>query len=248
METISKENLNQRLLEVCITDPVDYESAEELLKQGAEPLGKVIDAYGEEGNLYTEIVSELFDNDRTRKDFYSITALFLRYGMDISKPAVPYDNGVAEIIIPLWYFAFFSNETVFQTLMLLLDNGLSPDDAAECWSHALFDFSLGESLDDPFVHNELYDYCKKVMLIASYPNILQNDEDLKRIIWYDKNDYDLIKFRQWDAFTYDIDTSHCQRHPEVYRSIITIIEKESEQPVWKFGISITPDEIVKEKQ
>ena len=247
MVTGSKERLNQRLFEICTAVPVDYEAAEVLLKKGAEPLGKVIDKHGKAVNLYTEIIDVIFDHKETRKDFYLVTALFLRYGMDVSKPAVPYESSKSPLH-PLWYFSLYSNETVFQTLKLFLDNGLSPKDAASCWDESLFMFSLVIFLEDPLHYEILYDYCKKVMLIASYPNILQNDKDLRKAIWYDLNDYDMMKFRQWDAFTYEVDTSHCLLYPEINRSVVTIIEKESGQPVWRFGIGISPDEIEQEKK
>ena len=237
----SKDELNSKLLAACTADELDYELIESLLKQGAEPLGKVIQ-YGFPNNLYDEIIENLFVNDDTPEDFYRITELFLRYGMDISKPAIPYDG--SDVLNPLWTFAFPSNECVLRTLKLLLDHGLSANDAGECWGHAISDFvNVDGALSDPYEFETYYDYIRKLMLIASYPHVLNADEDLRKEIWYDYNQYDLKRFRDWDDFSFDVDTSHCERHPEVYKSIVTIIEKVSGKAVWKFGVCLNPEEI-----
>lgn len=246
METINKEALNQRLLEVCLADPVDYELAEELLKQGAEPMGAIdSESIDNKDNLYTEVVFNLFHNEDTEEDLFFLTELFLRYGLDLSKPAVPYDDN--NVLNPLWDFGFFSNDTVMRTLKILLDNGLSADSVALCWGHAISDLAnLYGRLEDETDYEFFYDYIKKLMLIASYPHVLDVDTDLQEEIWFRFNDYDLSKFRDWNNFSYDVDTSHCVKDPEVYRSVVTIIEKESGKPVWKFGVSISPEEIAKE--
>ena len=249
-----QKELNARLLAVCTADVVDYELAEELLKQGAEPMGEVFEPGTiKPDNLYACVVSELFDTTDTPEDFYRITALFLRYGMDVSKPAVPYgfiqvnNDYYDDVLHPLWFFAFLGNETVKRTLKLLLDHGLKAEDASECWGHAVDDFvNIQGDLSDPWVYQEYEDYIRKIMLIASYPHIVNEDECLRREIWYDYNSYELEKFRNWNDYRYEIDTSHCNRYPripkDVYRSIVTIIEKETDKPVWKFGVDITPEE------
>ncbi len=235
-----KDELNAELLAVCTTEPIDYDRVEELLCQGAEPLGKVI-MYGEPDNLYNEVIDVYFRNDDTPEDFYRITELFLQHGMDISKPAIPYDE---DIINPLWTFSFPANDCVLRTLKLLLDHGLSADDAGECWGHAIFDLvNVQRELYVPSEFNTYYDYIRKLMLIASYPHVLSADKDLRDEIWYDYNHYDLSRFHNWNDFTYEIHTSHCERHPEVYKSIVTIIEKETGNQVWRFGVCLSPDDV-----
>ena len=237
----SKEELNSKLLTACMADDLDYEHIESLLKRGAEPLGKVIQ-YGCPNNLYDEVVNHFFINDDTPEDFYRITELFLRYGMDISKPSIPYDGN--DVLNPLWTFAFPSNECVLRTLKLLLDHGLGANDAGECWGHAIFDLvNVDGALSDPYDYEMYSDYIRKLMLIASYPHVLNADEDLRKEIWYDYNQYDLMRFRNWGDFSFVVDTSHCERRPEVYKSIVTIIEKSSGKAVWKFGVCLNPEEI-----
>ena len=83
------------------------------------------------------------------------------------------------------------------------------------------------------------------MLVASYPHILNSDEELRKEIWYDYNcnGYDITQFRNWNDYVFDVDTSHCEHGPEVYKSVVTIIEKTSGSPVWKFGICLSPDDV-----
>ncbi len=240
---MSNADLNMQLYNACIEKTPNYSLIEDLLKKGAKPLGKVT-ICGYDNNLYDEVVSGIFDNDETPEAFYVIAELFLKYGMDISKPEIPYDD--ENVLDPLWTFAFPSNEVVLKTLKLMLDNGLNFENAGQCWGHAIFDLvNLGCDLSNDIEKEFYYDYIRKLMLIASYPHILDNDEDLREEIWYgyEFNNYDLLKFRKWNDFEFDIDTSRCERHPEVYKSVVTIIEKNSRKPVWKFGVCLTPNEL-----
>ena len=237
----SKDELNAGLLAACTSEVIDYERIESFLKQGAEPLGNIIGGFGP-NNLYEEVVDYLYRGDDTPEDLYQITEMFLRYGMDISKPAIPYDFD--NTLNPLWTFAFPSNECVLRTLKLLLDHGLSADDAGECWGHAFYDLiNVERSLSDPDEYESFFDCIRKLMLIASYPHILNADQDIRAQIWYDHNNYDLLRFRRWNDFAFEIDTSRCERYPEVYKSVVTIIEKASGKPVWKFGVGLKPEDI-----
>ncbi len=234
-------NLNAELLKVCTSDVIDYDLAESLLVKGAKPLGKITD-YGFDNNLYDEIIEFLFRNEETPEDFYRITELFLRYGMDISKPSVPYDGD--NVLNPIFRFAFPSNEVVLRTLKLLLDNGLSADDAGVCWGLAISDFvNVDGGLTTDLEYEYYYDYIRKLMLIASYPRLLNSDKSLQNEIWFQYNDYDITRFRNWHEFSFDIDTSHCDRHPEVHKSLVTIKEKSSGKAVWKFGVSMKPEDV-----
>ena len=241
-----KQELNNRLLAVCTADVIDFELAEELLRQGAEPMGKIVNCYGEDDNLYTAVLDHLFNNEDTLLDAYRITELFSRYGMDISKPAIPYDYD-EEVRNPLTMFSYPDGEYVLKALEVLLDNGLSAEDAQECWLKEICDYTdvWGELQSEGTM--EMYcDYLRKLILIASYPHIIETDELLRKEIWYDYNHYDLTRFRKWNEFDFDVDTSHCDRIPEVpevYKSIVTIKEKETGNPVWTFGVCLTPDDL-----
>ena len=78
---------------------------------------------------------------------------------------------------------------------------------------------------------------------ASYDHVLNNDEDLRRFIDYSNNNYDLHKFRKWNDIYYVFDTSHCEKTPELYRSIVKIYEAKSDQEVWRFGVCLNDAQI-----
>lgn len=233
--------LNEELLKACTAETIDFELIESLLKQGAKPLGAVSDV-GRPNNLYDEIVDEVSENGYDGEDFYKVTELFLRYGMDISKPSVPYDG--SWVLNPLWSFAFLSGEYVLRTLKALLDHGLSAEDAKECWEHEDYDLvcMYGElSCDEEY--EKYYCFIRKLMLFASYPHVLNADKDLQDEIWFSFNDYDVSRFRNWNDFSIDVDTSRCGKWPHVRESVVTIIEKRTSKAIWKFGVDLMPEEI-----
>lgn len=242
MENRNRE-LNERLLTVCTADVIDFDLAEKLLKQGAEPLGTVEGEYGK-NNLYGEVAEKHFGYEETTEAFYLITKLFLDYGMDIRHPSVPYDYSY--VFHPLSYYNFQTNEWGIRTLQLFLENDCSAEDAREFWHYALGDFrycptSLSEDIEYQF-HS---DFIRKLMLVASYPHILNADDELRKLIWFEYNHYDLMNFRNWNDYAFEVDTSFCEdvHFPEEYRSITTIIEKNSGKAVWKLGIGILPVEL-----
>lgn len=238
---MTKNKLNTKLFEICTSEPVDYDEAENLLKLGAEPLGEVESYGGLSDNLYGKLVSWFQYRDGPCEDLYKVTELFLKYGMDIASPAVPYDDD--EAVHPLCWFAYGTDEVVLKTLKLLLDHGLRAEDAAQCWLKEIADYvDVYGDLDDSESLEGFYGYLKKLMLFASYPHVLNADESLRREIWYDVNDYDVSRFRDCDGYNYNVDFVLCNKRPEVYRSIVTATEKATGKSVWKFGVCLTPDE------
>lgn len=233
-----KNELNQKLLEVCTSDIIDYDRAEELLQLGAEPMG-VIETKNGSNNLFGAIAEELFGYECTTEDLYRTTKLFLKYGMDISKPSVPYNYSY--VFHPFLHFIYQTNDWAIRTMELLLDNGSSAEDAREFWQYALGDFRYCPGDFDP---DRLYDFVRKLMLVASYPHILKVDEKLRKEIWFDQNCYDLTRFRNWNDFLYEADFSFCEakKSPDIYRSLVTIIEKDSGKKVWRFGIYLKPED------
>ena len=237
MSNVKKINLE--LLDACTMEKVDLSYIEELLKQGAQPLGAVCDSYGI-NNLYDAVVEHYLSGEE--EIFVDITELFLKYGMDISKPEIPYDCN--DVINPLWNFAFFSTEVGLKALKLLLDRGLDAESAGECWSHELLDWEIMEFyLEEERDYEFFYKMLRKIILIASYPHIIINDTNLQKEIWFSENDYDYTKFRNWDKYSFEIDTSYCISAPQANRSVVTIIEKNSGKKVWKFGFGISSQEV-----
>lgn len=236
--------LNKRLYEECIKTNIDYVAVESLLKQGADPLGPIKDPVWENERAYSLIISEA-DSD-TRYELARLTELFLKYGMNVDRPRVPYDEGDDEN--PLWDLGLSLGEYSIQTLKLLLDNGLSANSFGVFWSTAmgdLIDVSCGDPNRDEFWNEVCTLSLKATMLAASYDHVLNEYENLRKFIGYSYNHYDVHKFRNWNDFTYEFDTSHCKRHngyPELCESIVTIYEINSGKAVWKFGVYLDESE------
>ena len=231
--------LNKRLYDECLKENIGFALVEELLKQGADPLGATQGGeWNELEHVYGEIVSET-DRD-AGEQLPRITELFLRYGMDIDHPRVPYDG--ENSINPLWSLGLGLGEHSLKTLKLFLDHGISVDSFGQFWSTAmgdLIDVSCGDPVNDEFWNEVCVLSLKATMLAASYDYMLNEYEHLRNFIGYSYNDYDIHKFRNWNDFTYEFDTSHCKRHlgyPELCESIVTIYESETNKPVWKFGV------------
>lgn len=228
--------LNNKLYAECMKEVLDCDAIEELLRQGADPLGATaVSGWGLLEHIYGNIVCDLYHSDCA--NLPRITKLFLKYGMDMDNPRVPYDGDNS--LNPMWEFAFLVDENAIYTLKILLDKGLSADSAGEMWGHATFDLiniDCGDPNDDEFWNHECTVAMQMVMLCASYDHILNNDEDLRSFIGCSYNQYDLHKFRKWNDFYYQFDTSHCQRRPEFYKSVVSIFEKESKKEIWKVGI------------
>lgn len=241
----TKYELNQLLLDECLKEKPDYSKIEELLKNGAQPLGAVISSANPNCNdiVYCDIVDQYIGHDFDSEVFPKVTELFLRHGMNVSNPDFPYDEcGESN---PLWSFAFYSGENALKTLRLLLDHGLDAESASECWDHILFDYyNVWGALEDEFCYEMLYDAIRKIMLIASYSHVLQNDENLQEVIWLKYNNYPIEAFRNWDDFAYEIDSGYWGNEtPQVYKSVVTIVEKQTGKKVWKFGFGSQPDDV-----
>lgn len=248
--TYEEIELNKKLYEECSKKVIDFEVVEKLLKQGADPLGPTeAHSYGLLEHIYGEIVSESQDNNGVY--LTQITELFLKYGMDVDNPRIPYDGGNS--INPLWDLGLCLNERSIETLKLFLDRGISVDSFGQFWSTAmgdLIDVECGDPVRDEFWNRVCVLSLKATMLAASYDYMLNEYEHLRKFIGYSYNDYDVHKFRNWNDFSYEIDTSNCDRYPEhceLYKSVVTIYEIESGKKVWRFGVYLDEMNFEREK-
>ena len=237
METIDTQN--QALLAACLVETPDPARIEALLRAGANPLGVVEGTDGKD-LLYNCVIEHFVSPETPDAAFVWITELFLRYGMDLSAPELPYDS--EKILHPMWLLAFGCSENTLRVLELLLDHSLDAEAVGICWGHVLFDYyNCWGRLEDAYCYELLYFTIRELLLIASYPHVLYADADLQQTIWLSENTYDARKFRHWNDFSFEIDTSHCNRgYPEVYRSLVTVREKNSGNAVWKFGFGLAP--------
>ena len=230
--------LNQRLFDECSKEHIDFAAVEELLKLGADPLGgTALFGWDLLVHVYGDVVGK-------SQSFHSVelpqlTELFLKHGMNIDKPRIPYDRDNS--LHPLWEFAFVMNENAIVALKLLLDHGLSAESFAEFWDHAMIDFfhvGCGDPQNDKIWNYECTWAFKMLLLGASYDHILENDEGLQEFVCCDINSYDIHKFRNWNDYEYYFDTAYCERHPELYGSIIHITDKKTGNEVWRIGVGV----------
>lgn len=233
--TAEEIELNKKLWKACAGEYVDFAAAEELLKQGADPLGATA-AHGWDvlNHVYGELVFGSQDDDS--ETLPQLTELFLRYGMNVDKPRVAYDG--ANSLNPLWDFAFVTNENAIFALKMLLDNGLSADSFGEFWGHAIGDFGLhDENPNGEDFCKYAYTWAFKMLLLgASYTHVLENDRDLQVFLCCDLNTYDLHNFRDWDRYTYRFDTSYCKGQPRFDGCLVHVFDKQTDTEVWTIGV------------
>ena len=226
---------NKRLLEECSKENIDYTVVEELLKQGADPLGgTAVAGWDLLDHIYGELVCGSQDNNSV--DLPRITELFLKYGMDVDHPRIPYDDDNS--LHPLWCFSFVANENAIIALKMLLDHGLSASSFEEFWGHSIGDFfnvDCGDPERDEVWNKECVWTLKMLFLGATYDHIFNEDDGIGEFLCCPYNTSDIHIFRNWDDFEYHFDTSHCDRYPELYGSIVHIYSKKTGEEVWKFG-------------
>ena len=232
--------LNQQLYEECREechkDQINFERVEELLKQGADPLGGTA-IYGWDllEHIYGELVFDSQDSDGA--NIPELTELFLKYGMNIETPRIPYDSAFS--LNPLWDFIFSVNENTAAAMKMLLDHGISASSFAEFWENAITDFfhlECGDPQNDVYWHSKCVWTFKMLLLGASYDHIFQNDTGIGEFICCSFNTNDIHLFRNWNDFEYFFDTSYCDRRPDLYGSILHIYCKKTGKEVWTIGV------------
>ena len=231
--------LNKKLRDACAQENLDFTIIEELLKQGADPLGgTAVCGWDLLEHIYGDtVVCESQDSDSV--NLPRLTELFLKYGMDVGNPRIPYDGDFS--LNPLWHFSHVPNENTIYALKMLLDRGLSAADFAEFWDHSMVDFfhcACGDPQNDEFWNHACTWTFKMLLLGASYDHILNEDEGLYEFICCNINTYDIHNFRNWDNYEYYFDTAYCERRPELYGSIVHIYEKATGDEIWKIGVGM----------
>lgn len=134
--TAEEVELNKRLYEECSKKTLDCEKIEDLLKRGADPIGATaVSGWGLLDHIFEDLICD--SQDSKSINLPKITELFLKYGMDVAKPRVPYDH--YNSLHPMWSFSFIPNENAIAALKMLLDNGLDMDSAGQFWGHSIDD-------------------------------------------------------------------------------------------------------------
>ena len=188
--------LNRALLEAV--KETDVERAEKLLQEGADPLGGF-----DEDDLEQSVLHELFIDvaceEKPEGKRLELLRLFLDHGMNIStrNEAVEYDDSLN----PVWLMAHVSNESGMRMLKLLLDHGLDVVSAEILFNHIFVDMEVCDGCDihDEWWMEEWTYSMKMVMLIASYPYILEASSYIRKCVELERNNVSWLPcFRDWN--------------------------------------------------
>jgi hypothetical protein len=227
--------LNKELLEAA--KRCDLIRVEELLRQGADPLGSA-DANDQDEDILGELFYSSADDEKVADMMPELLRLFFAHGMDITARNILDDD--ENNINPLWNLAFVSTESGLKILHVLLEHGLDRLSAEILVEHIFIDMELcdGCDIEDGWWRERWSYSLKMVMLAASYPHILENSKYIADCISLAKNDAArLISFRNWNQFTYQIDLSTCDNIPHGLRSAtVRIKDKETGKIVWTMVI------------
>lgn len=244
----------QTIMDIYYNKPVDFKKIENLMSNealnGKETFTKKLPAiYSRILNNSESEEADYLDEDDDYSieyldvidDFVIITELFVRYGMPVSD-LEDADKNIFEKMMQ--YLGVFCGENTLIVLRTLLDQGLSAELCNACWGYEIEEYcDIDGSLDTRRKLFMFHSYLHKLFLFTSYPHVLLNDRFLQKEIMNEYNNYDLRQFRDWNKYYFVLDTSNCKNGPEVRKTIITVMELETNQPVWKFGICIRPEKV-----
>ena len=227
--------LNKALFEAVAA--CNYEEAERLLTLGADPLGSTDETDANE-HLLGELFCEIQDNKALEAAFPKFLELFYAHGMDIASRGLPTNDG--NNIHPLWMLAFCQTESGLKILHTMLEHGLDRDSAEVLADHILLDMEMcdGCEIEDTWWMESFSCGLKMLMLIASYPTILNESTYLQSCVALEKNDAQMLpRFRNWNDFDYHIDLSTCTNIPHGLRdATLTIRDPKSKKTVWTLSI------------
>lgn len=226
---MTQTKLNEQLFQAVTSPKIDLARIEELLKLGANPLGSYMD-FDPDYDVLGEIFCYLSDDEYLDRHIDDVIRLFLQYGMDISARKIQCDN-----IDPLWELAFVASEGGLKVLKRLLDHGLDVDSVESMAEHILVDMCISpesvSEMEQWFYERDVFSI-RMILLAASYPEILQNSTYLQKELGCEKNGFDTEKFRNWNAFDYTIDFSHCDGKNGFDGSVVTVTEKATGETAW----------------
>ena len=122
----------------------------------------------------------------------------------------------------------------------MLEHGLDRDSAEVLVDHILMDMEMcdGCEIEDAWWMESCSCGLKMLMLIASYPTILNESTYLQNCVALEKNDAQMLpQFRNWNDFDYHIDLSTCTNISHGLRdATLTIRDPKSKKTVWTLSI------------
>lgn len=227
--------LNRALLEAV--KETDVERAEVLLQQGADPLG-ISDEREYDNFVLHEMFIDVAWEEELNEKRQELLRLFLAYGMDVSTTNTAPE--IDDYLNPVWLMAHMNNEGGIRMLKLLLDHGLDVVSAEILFNHIFVDMEVCDGCDihDEWWMEEWTYSMKMVMLIASYPYILEASSYIRKCVELERNNVSWLPcFRDWNRFAYEIDLSTCDNIPRGLRNApLHIRDKKTGDTVWTMFI------------
>ncbi len=227
--------LNKALFHAVIA--CNYEETEQLLRAGADPLGSTDETDPNE-HLLGELFCRMQDNEALEAAFPKFLELFYAHGMNIASRGLPTNDG--NNIHPLWMLAFCQTESGLNVLHTMMEHGLDRDSAEVLVDHILMDMEMcdGCEIEDAWWMESTVCGLKMVMLIASYPILLNQSTYIQSCIELEKNDAQKLPlFRNWNDFDYHVDISTCTNVPYgLQNATLTIRDPKSKKTVWTLSI------------
>jgi len=248
--TITKEQFekNKKLEMALFSEPIDFDLVENLLMDGADPLGSA-DESNPDSHIFGECLFCSQGEPGAGPTYLEtmipeITKVFLKHGMKIeNNPGHPFDGNN---INPVWQFGFCVNRSGCRALEMLLDGGLEAGLFEDFVDFVITDLQFcggywGEfednRLDADTEYKALWDMIfKMIFLGASFPYVIENSKFVKDCIGYDDNSYDLTRFRFIDDYEYRYDTSTAYALNGFAGTIVKVYEKASGLEVWRFKL------------
>ena len=224
--------LNKALFEAVTA--CNYDEAERLLNLGADPLG-FTDETDPNEHLLGELFCRMQDNDDLANAFPKFLELFYAHGMDIAEHKIQEDGSSG---CPLWDLAFCQTEAGLNVLHTMLEHGLDCDSAEVLVDHILLDMEMcdGCEIEDDWWMESTVFGLKMVMLIASYPILLNQSTYIQSCIELEKNDTQKLPLFRND-FDYHIDISTCTNIPHgLQNATLTIQDRKNGEIVWTLFI------------
>ena len=217
--------LNIELYHACSSDPVDFDKVKQLLEKGADPMGFMDE--DEFDVVYGEILYDRGIDDADTSTLEELTELFINYGMKDRWHEQNEKIKKAEYNV-FWMMAFLSAEKAIPILKLLIDENIEIDVLNELVDHCAIDSSM--LLSEP---EEVFNFTRMLMYVASYGYIIEKDEYLRRVIDFDKNEYDLKKFSNPFQFCFTMEASEAKDPANNQGAVVQIFECDSKRFIWK---------------
>ena len=226
--------LNERLCAAITQKQIDKEHIEQLINEGADPLGPLFDEKD-------TAIGELFlvaGTEGISDNIPVIVEMFIEKGLDCAR----FSKTDGDSHMELWSLVHSSSEGACEALKIMIENNLRVSALEDFICHFYEDceYCDGSEMDDEYEEYITWSL-KTIMMCASYPKLLKESKYLRLCIEMNdtnkENDYDLTKFKNYNEYEYYFDLSTIDTAPYGLRNAgVEIRRKETGEVVWRLHI------------